>query len=188
MAAWEEQVLQTLNQLRQHPQDFTQAHPEAHQVVSDLTPVIRLHLSTGLCAAARDVACYLRTFGFIASHSQGEAPVCSPFIQRYGRLEKGPVLENFAYSFDSPTAAVTQILTSTTPDIHGPQANLRSPQVRVIGLAVASHTSEKVCLVLLFCGEYFDRVEIKQEPAPAVEAEFFPARLGKKIAETVIGM
>ena len=180
MDAWEEEVLQLLNQLRQNPTESK----EMHEFARDLVPVPRLHLSMGLCSAARDVVCYLRTFGFIASHSAGESPICTPFLSRYGRVERGPILENFAYKFNSPAGALAQILTSNTPHIHGPKTQLCAPEVRVVGLAIASHSSELTCLVLVLCGGFFDR-EASGEPTQALAAEFYPARIAKRVTETV---
>lgn len=181
MAVREEEILRLLNQLRQSPEEFAaQGVKEALEVV----PVPRLHLSTGLCAAARDVVCYLRTFGFIISHSPGENPTCAPFLARYGRLDKGPILENFAYGFTSSLDALLQILTSASPHINGSKANLRASDARVVGLATATHISERTCLVLILCRSFFDR-EASGGPAPALEAEFYPARIARRVAETV---
>lgn len=174
MAVREDEILRLLNQLRQSPEEFS----------GKGVPVPRLHLSTGLCAAARDVVCYLRTFGFIVSHSEGESPACAPFLARYGRLEKGPILENFAYGFSSSLDALVQILTSASPHIHGSKANLRASEVRVVGLAAATHISEQTCLVVILCSSFFDR-EASGEPVPALAAEFYPARIARRVAETV---
>ena len=147
----------------------------------------RLHLSPGLCQAARDVVCNLGTFGFIAPVEGGAEKaeawaVSSSFYPKYGRLSTFPVLENFSYGFSNAIEALCSILTSATPDVHGDPENLFSPQVRVIGLAAGSHQSLRNCLVLIACGNYFEKKAGEPERATSqVPSEFYPAGLGKSI-------
>jgi len=147
----------------------------------------RLHLSPGLCQAARDVVCNLGTFGFIAPVEGGAEKteawaVSSSFYPKYGRLSAFPVLENFAYGFANAIEALCAMLASSTPDIHGDPGNLFSPQVRVIGLAAGSHQSMRNCLVLVSCGNYFEKKAGEPErPTVQATSEFYPAGLGKSI-------
>lgn len=187
----EQELFRLLNLLRQSPTDFintlaVQRPGRVPEVLKTVTAATRLHLSYGLCCAARDVACYLRTFGFVVAHDHSGEPAAAAFLPKYGQTQ-GFVLENFAYGFNSALDALVQILTSTSPEIHGHRAQLYSPAVHVVGLAAARHSSEKSCLVLLLCTGFFDQSETKidEKPLPKVASEFFPARIAKKVVRSV---
>lgn len=159
----------------------------ALRVVEGKALSTRLHLSPGLCQAARDVLCSLGTFGFIAP-VEGRAgkeetwAVSSPFYPKYGRLSGFPVLENFAYGFANAIEALCAILTSTTPDVHGPPDNLFSPDVRVVGIAAGSHQSLRSCLVLISCGNYFEKQPADTDASSSQTVSmFYPAGLGKSL-------
>ena len=159
----------------------------------ELLEVTRLHLSSGLCQAARDMVCSLGTFGFIApvESSQLDSPdpretqaVSSSFYPKYGFLKQLPVLENFAYSFENAVEALCMILTSKTKDVHGDPKSLFSTKVRVSGVAAGSHQSMKNCLVIITCGNYFEKQRSPPMPQSVTlhtESEFYPLGLGKTL-------
>lgn len=180
-------MLTLLNQLRQSPASFCETLKSPRlvaELAKTLKPATRLHLSTGLCCAARDVACNLRTFGFIAVQ-EGE-PVSLPFLQKYGTW-KAPVLENFAYRFTSAQEAVAQIVASQAQEIHGDKMQLCNAAVRVVGIAAARHCTEQTCLVLVFCSSFFDRdIDTMSTSLTHAPSEFFPARIAKRVLQSVI--
>jgi hypothetical protein len=191
LVALEQELFRLLNLLRQSPRDFlntlaVQRPGRVPEVLKSLTAGTRLHLSYGLCCAARDVACYLRTFGFVVSHDSSDQPAASPFLGKYGQT-RGPVFDNFAYGFSTAMDALLQILTSSSPEIHGQRSQLWATEVHVVGIATARHSSEQTCLVLLLCSHFFDRLETGEGETelPKVASEFFPARIAKRVVSSV---
>jgi len=191
LVALEQELFRLLNLLRQSPRDFlstlaVQRPGRAPEVLKSLAVGTRLHLSYGLCCAARDVACYLRTFGFVVAHDASDQPAASAFLDKYGQT-RGLVWENFAYGFTSALDALLQILTSSSPEIHGQRNQLWAADAHVVGIATARHSSEQTCLVLLLCSRFFDGREAgdTETEQPKVPSEFFPARIAKRVVSSV---
>lgn len=156
---------------------------EAERVVDTGKTGTRLHLSSGLSQAARDVVCSIGPFGFLAP-VQKDQPVSQTFYQKYGSVRQFPVVENFSYDFSNALEALCVILTSTRTDIHGEAEGLCNNRVRVVGVAVGVHQSMRNCAVIVTCGNYFEKQSSRPEALSVTlptEAELFPIGLGKAV-------
>ena len=156
---------------------------QAERVVDTGKTGTRLHLSSGLSQAARDVVCSIGPFGFLAP-VQKDQPVSLTFYQKYGSVRQFPVIENFAYDFYNALEALCLILTSTRTDIHGEAEGLCNNRVRVVGVAAGVHQSMRNCAVIVTCGNYFEKQSNKAEALSITlptEAELFPIGLGKAV-------
>ena len=156
---------------------------QAESSIDPYKAATRLHISTGLSQAARDVICSIGPFGFLAP-VQKDQPVSQPFYPKYGSIRQPPVVENFAYNFPNALEALTAILTSTKTEVHGEREGLYNTRVRVVGIAVGGHQSMKNCAVIISCGNYFEKQGVRTENVSITlptEAEMFPIGIGKSL-------